>query len=143
MKPGERNMVTREKRRRRSRTLLTVSVLPANTLSVVDCTLPPVRCRSHSIVRRSTCGNICCILSTACSRALAAAAPSRPDCLCAVGEDEDPPKKKYRIAKPEITTTKSSEESEICSSAIFAELLQIVSNSGSSKAFLFQITKGC
>ncbi|KAK9422713.1 hypothetical protein SUNI508_00576 [Seiridium unicorne] len=110
---GQRSSKTPGKRE------LTVSTLPLRILSVVACTLPPVRCRSHSTVRRSTCGNICCILSTAASLALTALAASRPDGLAIVCEDGDPPKKKYRIARPDITTMKISEESEICSSAIF------------------------
>jgi len=34
------------------------SVLPPNTRSIVACTLPLFRCRSHIISRRLNCGNI-------------------------------------------------------------------------------------
>ena len=37
--------------------------LPLNTLSVVACTLPPFRCRSHCISLLLSCGNICAICS--------------------------------------------------------------------------------
>lgn len=97
---------------------LTVSTLPLRILSVVAWTLPPVRCRSHNIARRSTCGNICCILSTAASLALAALAASRGDCLCPDCVAADPEKKKYRIVRPKMRTTRMSEESDICSSAM-------------------------
>lgn len=45
----------------------TVSSRPASIRSVVLWMFPPLRCRSHRILRRSACGNICCILSTAIS----------------------------------------------------------------------------
>ena len=40
------------------------NALPPNTLSVVACTLPLFRCRSHIISRRLSWGNICEICST-------------------------------------------------------------------------------
>ena len=45
-------------------TLTGSSCLPINTLSVVACTLPLFRCRSHMISLRFSCGNICDICST-------------------------------------------------------------------------------
>lgn len=67
----------------------TVSKRPAKTLSAVAATLPPVRCKSHSAVRRSTCGNICCILSAAASRAARAWGPSL--CLPPAADEEEEP----------------------------------------------------
>ncbi len=40
------------------------SALPIRILSVVACTLPRFRCKSHIISRRLICGNICAIWST-------------------------------------------------------------------------------
>lgn len=40
------------------------SPLPVNILSVVDCTLPLFRCKSHMISLLLSCGNTCAIWST-------------------------------------------------------------------------------
>lgn len=57
---------------------------PLKILSVVATTFPPFRCRSHMMLRRETCGNICCILSTSAS--LARVLPVEVLRVCAVGE---------------------------------------------------------
>ncbi len=68
--------------------LLTVSSLPASILSVVAAMLPPFLWRSQSAVRRSTCGNICCILSTAASRCRRAEVESRVGFCPAAGAEK-------------------------------------------------------
>jgi hypothetical protein len=42
---------------------------PLRILSVVATTLPPFRCKSHRMLRRSSWGNICWMRSTSASRA--------------------------------------------------------------------------
>jgi len=79
--------------------------LPLSILSVVATTFPPFRCKSHMILRRETCGNICCILSTSASlaRMLFAEVELR---FC--DEDVLDEKKKYRIASAPSTSIMSS-----------------------------------
>lgn len=94
---------------------LTVSILPDSIFSVVAAMLPPLRCRSHRIVRRSTCGNICCILSTATSRCLNCDNESRG---CWLLDEEGDEKKRYRTINPESTMITTSEGRLIWSLAI-------------------------
>lgn len=64
------------------------------------------------MLRRSTCGNICCILCTAtsldlniCSAVLAGGRSGR-----------GPEKKRYRTIRPETSKTMAKNGNEICSS---------------------------
>ena len=113
---------------------LTVSSpLPLSILSVVAATLPPFLCRSHMMVRRGICGNICCILSTSASRARRLLA-LEVDCDV---REEAPLKKSHRIAIPPMKRTRRScGMPTVCPSAILAELTVVVS--GSSKKSLEQ-----
>jgi hypothetical protein len=78
--------------------------------------LPPFLWRSHRILRRSACGNICCILSTANSLALRIASGERDD-----GGAGDPPlKKRYRTMKPTMTRIAKKYGSETWSSDMVA-----------------------
>lgn len=85
---------------------LTACIVPLNIFSVVAAILPPLRCKSHRIVRRSTCGNICCILSTATSRCLCCDKESRP-CPLAPDEAFDGQKRYLKTSPPSTTTTTS------------------------------------
>ena len=76
--------------------------LPLKTLSVVAATFPPLRCKSHTMVLRSNCGNICITCSTCAMltrRPPLDRVPLFPD-----GEL----KKNHRIAKNPITMTARS-----------------------------------
>jgi hypothetical protein len=83
-------------------TLTTSNPRPFSILSVVATTFPPFRCRSHMMLRRATCGNICWMRSTSASRA--ARADDEPR-----GSDDAPDeKKKYRTARPPRRSTRRS-----------------------------------
>lgn len=128
---------------------LTVSILPARILSVVAAILPPPRCRSHSTVRRSICGNICNILSAAASLAAISAAPPppfTPRCLLcaarppaasllpAAAGDE---KKRYRTMRPDSRRMTSSEGMLTCSFAMAASLSQRRGGSVADRDFMY------
>jgi hypothetical protein len=85
---------------------------------------PPFRCKSQSSVRRSTCGNICCILSTAVS--LACSRASRDWRVCAAagaaGRDE---KKSHRTIRPETRRMPKRYGREICSFAMARRGLRV------------------
>jgi len=83
---------------------LTIGNLPSlSTRSVVDATLAPLRDRSYSISRRLTCGNI----DATCS--MRSAGTRRPLLLLleAAELEEGLVKKKYRMAKTEMTAKTS------------------------------------
>lgn len=63
------------------------------------------------MLRRSACGNICCILSTASSLALRIASGERDD-----GAGDAPLKKRYRMMKPRMMRITTKYGSEIWSS---------------------------
>lgn len=80
--------------------------------------LPPFLCRSHRIVRRSTWGNICCILSTAASRVRSTDAALCRDADADGGGDGE--KKRNRITNAVISSITIRYGSEICSFAMIA-----------------------
>lgn len=94
--------------------LTTSNPRPLNILSVVATTFPPFRCRSHMILRRETCGNICCILSTSASLARMLFA----DVGLRFGDGVSLETKKYRIASAPSTNNMSSCGKPIVWSAI-------------------------
>jgi hypothetical protein len=103
--------------KRKPAELTTSKPRPLNILSVVATTFPPFRCRSHMILRRETCGNICCILSTSASLARMLFA----DVVLRFGDDVLPDeKKKYRIASAPSTINRSSCGRPIVWSAILS-----------------------
>jgi hypothetical protein len=92
--------------------------LPLSILSVVATTFPPFRCRSHIILRRDTCGNICCILSTSASLARMLFADVAL-LLCDEGVAFDE-KKKYLMARPASRSSiNSCGRFMVCSSIVF------------------------
>lgn len=93
-----------------------VSIRPANIRSVVAAMFPPLRCKSHKIVLRSTRSGpkICCILSTAASLARDTAWASRGGREGWAGDE----KNRYRMMRPPRTIMKIREVSDTCSSAI-------------------------
>ena len=91
-------------------------LLPINTFSVVACTLPPFRCRSHIISLLFNCGNICDICSTW------VAVNRRPLPVPAAPElDRD--EKKYRHEKNTRMPTKINDGIEMVASSSWVDMM--------------------
>lgn len=90
---------------------------PASTLSVVACTLPLFRCRSHMISRLLNCGNICNTCSTC-------AAENLKVCDEAGVELLDRAAKKYLYEKNMITPTIIRDGIEIVASSSTAIVIE-------------------
>lgn len=70
------------------------------------------------MLRRSTCGNICCILCTATSLDLINCSAV----LTGGRSGRGPEKKRYRTISPETSRTMAKNGSEICSSDMVSDL---------------------